>query len=542
MDAIFKLKEAIVRALGVTLEAPSVSPAFAEELRMLTKYLKGVGGDLPARNRLREAVQYFRVNGDLPSLPIARAVCFGAAERFSSVEGPVIEETDQFPRLLTLVDNFKSEAKRFRRCYRGLLHAYISYDGENPNTCETGRGNWLRLRDYLHEGRPSIDAGGWQPEWAECITQHANLLTKDPASRYASALLRGDTAAVDEIKTRLEVGDDSWLMRRLVVAQIMVACRESDATFKTTVHALLKLLYGHELLEDEGLALILNRYASIPLPAVHAELRDYAVERWGNPWLDSHSAKWTLASEKSRALVTGWFKLHVIRTFFELLSEDGSTDKRRVKFWQRYHEQIGDMYFALGTATRYGGGTDARQMRKQMENRLLGLKNAGSGSNNAFIMMIGNVVAVEFGITGNACFIYRRGSLPFELHGDVSGSTTADGLKSPNNLERLTHVDTAIEKWEANFSTVLQRHGASQPYLGQPPPRHSAVSPAVRLTRQTLKETCDSYSVVWKDNTANGGNLAVRYNQKRGPLAQQLVAWGFTFSDQREFWYRKDWP
>jgi hypothetical protein len=277
-------------------------------------------------------------------------------------------------------------------------------------------------------------------------------------------------------------------------------------------------------------------------PDVHIALRDYAVECWGNPWLDSHSAKWTLASERARALVTGWFKLHVIRTFFERLSEDGSSDKRRVKFWQQYYEQIEDMYFALGSATRYGGGADAKLMRKQMENRLLGLRNAGVNSNNAFIMMIGNVIAVEFGVSGNACFIFKRGSLPFELRGEVSGSTASDGLKSPNNLERLTHVDTAYGKWETQFAKALRSHGASQNYQRQPRTQQRETPAPVLLSKRTLQQFCEANALAWRDKTDDGGNLKVKYPHKRGTVAHQLAAWGFTYSDQREFWWRGDWP
>ena len=96
-----------------------------------------------------------------------------------------------------------------------------------------------------------------------------------------------------------------------------------------------------------------------------------------------------------------------------------------------------------------------------MEDRLLNLQSAGSRDNNAFIMCIGNYVVVEFGLTGNACFIFRRDKLPFRLSGQVNGD--ASGLKSPDYIERLLHIDTKDGTWERNFQKTISRLTSIQP-------------------------------------------------------------------------------
>ena len=249
MDPVSKLRAAIESALSVSFEEPVVQPAMLAEIDALTKMLGAAGGGRPPSDRVREAIRIFREGDELPNLAVARAVCFGAAEQFGQREPRLIEEADRFPRLLHLIDDFRPEPRGFRRCFRGLVHTYLAYDGEHPKTNKEGRLNWRLLRSYLHDHRNAIIAEGTQPEWVDCIAQHPNLLTEDPASRYADDLLQGDNKVVEEIRARLDVSDQHWLMRRLILVQIEAATKESDAAFANRVRPLLALLEGHEGLD-----------------------------------------------------------------------------------------------------------------------------------------------------------------------------------------------------------------------------------------------------------------------------------------------------
>ena len=174
------------------------------------------------------------------------------------------------------------------------------------------------------------------------------------------------------------------------------------------------------------------------------------------------------------------------------------------------------MYFALGNTIRDSRDPDAKAMRREMGERLLGLKDAGSPANNAFIMKIANVVAVEFGMTGHACFLYRVGSLPFELRGVVSGSTGDAGLRSGRNLERLLHLDKSYEKWEKSFASSLRRHSATHrnaPEQLVPPVVSSSTAP---FGRRTLEGFCSLHRLTWHDNSLRGGNLAVLHPMDAG--------------------------
>lgn len=541
MNAITELQLALARALSLGVQPPSVTPELAQVIEELRELARSWGASSPPRDRLHEAVQYFKANRTFPTLNMARCVCFGSIERFDRSDIPLIEESSAFLRLLDLVDEYALEPRQFRRCYRGLLHSYLGYDGERPDTPDAGRENWRRLRDYLHERIGAIRAKGTQPDWVEAIQQHSNLTTHDPVRRYAPELLNGNNEVVYYLRACLNVSDDSWLMRKLILVQIEEATKETDARFKALVQTLLDLLKGHELLENDGIAFILNRYTAMRSPELHVGLRDTAIQTWGNPWLDRNSPNWSRVAPEARKLVTNWLKLDLIREFFEAMSEDRQADPRRVKFWEQYHEQIDDMYFALGSIALNARGADAKRMRDRMGDHLLTLRRAGSRSNNAFIMVLGKVVAVEFGEKGSACFFYRRDELPFELNGEITGDRY--GLKSADHLARLTHVDAGYEKWEDKFSRALHGYGmvGSNPRvpLRNQPQRTQPTSQ--KVTRRALKEFCERHDIPYVDNTSNGGNIRVKFPYNSGFIAQQFRRWGFTFSERREAWWRKDW-
>jgi hypothetical protein len=343
---------------------------------------------------------------------------------------------------------------------------------------------------------------------------------------------------------KLEIAEASWLVRRLVLAQIEAATREDDPTFKRRVEPLLKVLSGYPLLEDAGLQLILDRYARIQTPELHIGLRDRAGVMWGNPWLERNAPKWSRVSPEALQLVTTWLKLDLIREFFDTLSDDRQTDQRRLKFWQQYHELIDDMYFALGPNVLAARGTDIRRLRERMADHLLNLTDGGGAHNNAFIMMMGKYIVVEFGSKGNACFVFDAQSRPFALKRTIAGDST--GLKHSGHKHRLLHMDSAETKWEHKFRQVLSGCGLNlagvssrpNPHVREPQPPKDNRS----LTKRAFKEFVERYTISWSDNTSVGGNLAVKHAYTIGAIADQLREWGFSYSEKRGFWWRKEWP
>lgn len=541
MSAWRNLERALQDAMVAEAEEFSIPAALTRELEALKRMLGGSGSHSPPRDLLQEAVSLFRQTGELPNLSTARSVCYGSAIRFGQTEPPLIEVAI-FRNLLLTIDEYRDEPRRYRRCYKGLLHTYFIYDGEEAP--ESGRRNWTYLRGYLEQHRGAVRAEGVTPDWVETIDDHANLLSEDPVSKYGPELLEGRTEIVRRIQDALGIDSASWFGRKLVLAQIEAASHEYDEGFRKHVHALLKLIAGYQLLENIGLQLVLNRYAQIRDPMLHPELRDRALASWGSPWLEQKKVNWSRVSPDAQRLMTTWIKRDIIRNFFEVLSEDRQTDKRRLKFWLQYHDQIDDMYFALGRNVSAARSTDIQQLRAKMEDRHLRLVDGGGPHNNAFIMLMGKYIVVEFGSKGNACFIFDKANLPFTLEGDIAGDRM--GLKHDSREHRLLHMDGSDLTWESKFRRILAQCGVhsecasarSDSTVREP---ETSERRGGRSTRAQLVAFLNDNGVLWEDKTAKGGNLKVLHTRFTGPIGDQLKKWGFAYS-VREFWYRREWP
>jgi len=546
VSSIAKLRVTLAEVLKLPLATPVIPALLERELQELSKIVAAGGGSQPPRDRMQEAIMNFRRFGEFQGLAEARLACFGSAEHFAPREPALIEDRQEFPRLLNAVDKYSDEPRPFRRCYRGLLHVYFLYDGESAPIPEA-QSNWLELRDFLHRKEPAIRVEGFQPDWAKAIQTNKNLLTSDPAARYAKKLLEGDSSEVDELRAHLEIQQGSWLMRKLVLAQIALACNEPDLTFRGRVDALLGLVKKDELLANQGLALILDRYVRMANRPQQARLLESAISQWGNPTFRKNAPKWSWASDAAKSMISSWATLDLIRRFFEVLSEDRKTDQRRVEFWQRYHEQIDRMYFALGSSAMRSRDADIDKLRKEMGDRLLFLKQAGNPSNNAFIMVMGKLVAVEFGIKGNACYLYREDALPFSLRGTLTG----EDLRSEDRIARLLHMDSKGMDWEEKFAHELSTNGVHHggPSRGRrldqtqdrgaPKSRQSAE--ADRFSRKRFERFAEEHSLDFIDNTRIGGSIKVKLTDTSGALAEILKKWGFRYSENRQFWWRKDW-
>ncbi len=522
-------------------EQLSVPVGLSREIEALKQMLSGSGSGHPPRDLLQDAVRLFREAGELSNLSMARSVCYGSAIRFGQLEPPLIEGAT-FRQLLLKIDEYRKEPRRYRRCYRGLLHTYFVYDGEAAP--EIGQRNWTYLRLYLEQYRRAIRAEGVTPDWVKSIDDNANLLSEDPVSRYGPELLEGQTEVVDRFRSDLEIADASWVVRKLVRAQIEAATREFDDGFRKRVQPLLKVLSGYPLLEDAGLQLILNRYAQMKTPPLHPALRDRVMECWGSPWLERKKVNWSRVSLQAQQLVATWIKLDLIREFFEALSEDRETDKRRLEFWQQYHESIGDMYFALGPSVLSARGVDIKRLRDRMADHLLTLTDGGNAHNNAFIMMMGKYIVVEFGLKGNACFVFDAQNQPFVLKRSIAGDSA--GLKHSSHKHRLLHKDSADTKWEYKFRQILSGCGLHPervsgrpiPNVREPPTSRASANGGARTE---LLSFLNDNAVLWEDKTAKGGNLKVLHARFSGPIAEKLKKLGFSYST-RNFWYRREWP
>ena len=542
-----------------------------KEIGFLKKWLGDRGSDSPPVDAVAKALDQFIAEPKVKDRRQALLLCHGCTVRIGKSGYRLIEDTSRFSKLLATLDAFEKKPRLLRPFYRGLLNAYFEYDfgAAKPD----GRMQWELLRAYLQKKLPRISAEGMQPTWVDLLADNEQLLGDDPGGHYGAVVLRGASEQFDHVRETFAIGDETWLIRQVVLGQIVAATRMADDAFRGSIAKLLSLLVKHQLVVDAGLRCLLDRYQSCRSPAENVALRDVAIAQWSNPWLDANTAKWSLVRPDTKAMVAGWLKLDLIRKFFSLLAADGVNDARRVKFWERYHESIHDMYFALGRDAYSSKGADHVRIRSQMKGRLIELESL-SPSNNAFIMCIKDYVMVEFGVKGNACYIFNRNNLPFDLKcSEISDNQY--GLKDQRFRERLIHNDKGSERWEVKFARTIHEltsvrpsnppqaaaevarstQPVSTPATGsapnsapivQKPPSAAQLEmldtsrriqgPSPKFAMSDLKSFCTSYRLQIEDLRSKNGCLWVRANEHNSRVNGQLQAWGFRFKSGKG-WY-----
>lgn len=513
------------------------------------------------------AVAAFRKTGTPEGYRGLKYVCLGAGsadERGWSLfsEKPLRE------KLLALLDT-ETELRRRLKCFQALLLAYWSFSFESaPPTAIEG---WRATRAWLAARRLALDGTqGRKPGWFPVLAAHDNLLGEAPCDRYGKALLAGNGAELREAVEGLAIPSDSWVMEEAVVAQMRAAAKLSHADFKSVLHELLSIATGKagmsvsKALQVRCVAMLVSRYAHCSDRPEHMALRDAAVTVIGNPWL--RRASWDAGvvdaagrpDTEAREMVNGWLKRRLIKDFFELLSADETGDTRRLDYWLRFEPFIEDMWFALGSDARSRSGESFNDFRNRAKGRLINLDQT-TADNNAFIMRMGEYLAVEFGAKGNAFFLFKWERLPQRLVEKLmSGKERVDisisVLKSTTNEERFIHKDSVGKglSWEQKFDQSIC------PLVGHRPeelPRRLAGRAAPRLQRQpevrrvieadppnvgTIAEI-QQFAAKWnlriEDRRSAGGALWVIAAYPPGEtVTTKLKAWGFRYKAGKGWW------
>lgn len=373
------------------------------QLQLMTKALAEVkkvfdtpASKLPERS-IAKVLEGYRKSGSLQSFLDLKYACFGVGQRLT--DGWCLFVDDQlFSRLLYQINDLQSEPRRFRKCYQGLLSSYFS----EIWTSESQK-NWIYLRKYLADRLPDAKQATPVPGWLTLLEEHRNLMGPKPCERYVKELREGDSDGVYQaLQGGLGVPRESWVWQELVLSQFEVACSHDEQGYKDDLDRLLKLLQDNSSMLSKNLVIrctarLVSRYARCSSKPEHPALRDAAVTHIGNPWLkrtawDAHVKTHDgQPHDAARQMVNGWIKRELIKNFFELLSEDGSADQRRLNYWLRFEPVIEDMWFALGPHANKHTSPFFKEFRNRAIGRLLKLEAPGVPQNNAFIMRLGNM-------------------------------------------------------------------------------------------------------------------------------------------------------
>lgn len=452
-------------AAALRMRSGHHEPAWGDPKSMTTA-LKAVsaafGGadsmERPDREDLLEAVRRFHRDRQAATFTQLKYVCYGVTVPVGADGWRLIDRTPLFTRLMELVDDRSGQAKQFRRCYQGLISGYFAFNHHTNDSAAAG-GNWLSLRGFLGSRlAPVAEAArrrGRDPAWLTTLAQHRNLLDDRPCVRYAVALRRGERSELAGVCKGLGIEPSSWVWHEAVMAYVHEVVKGDDAAFKSDLLKVLPVIDGRDddlqlpaTVALEAAALLVLRYAHCAERPEHEDLRDVCLRRIGNPWLERPAWDASVKSEPARRMVEGWLKRRLIKDFFELLAHDGAADVRRLNYWLKWEPRISEMWFVLGTDARNNRTKKFADVVARMAGYDRSLTNCPDHRNNAFVMRIGSLLVIEFGTTGNACYIFEASDFVTNL--DKRG-LSIHALKQVQHATRLSHAG----QWEFKFDGDL---------------------------------------------------------------------------------------
>lgn len=535
-----------------------------------------MGGDLAQFNRefereskaggaqvdddlVRKSVSRFWHELRFESLRDAQLVAHGLTLKPDATKACILEDRVRFRAVLDRhagVGQWLDSPRWFRRCYAGLVNSYFTYDGRDPQKPTDGRKNWGDLRDYLWQHNARIVDPEFNMDWVNVATQYRSLFTDDPCTQCAPAAMAGDTAEIDSLTNELGIGRNSWFHWQLIMAQVRHATGLEDELFAAQITRLLLLIGNNDFVREKAMVLLLDRYAKSRRPGMHVELRDNAVAWWGNPWLPSDEVRWGAVLPDTRAMVAEWLRGDFIDAFFAKLAKDGVGDRRRARFWQKYVKSMKDVRFGLGAVALHSTDRDFRLLREKMKGLFQKLEDPVS-SNNAFIMTIGNLVAVEFGGQSNAFYGYdARRELPFDLRRPLQtpvGARNSLKHKAPVGVLWLQHQDgiRGYDTWEEMFAAELKDEFGIVPDAANPggsddrrnviqgaPTRRGVESSAGPFSDDAFEAFAARHGLRFRDSRSKNGNLRVDTHDYVAEVSRVLRSWGFSYS-QNGFWWKK---
>ena len=574
--------ETVSSRMGEWLSADSFGPT----LRSIKQAF-----DSPAvladRETISAAVRRFRNTREIRTFKHLRYICAGATLKLE--DWHLISD-----HTLWEILSIRAQEGKIRRrikCYQALLRSYWSFPAQNTAASTAEYRGWLKLREWLNgtfdpahaalksEPRARI------PQWFRTLEEHRNLLSEDPCGRYAPSLLSGDNTLLNDAAEGLAIPTESWVFDEAVFAQIRHATEGKEADFLSKLPAVLDIFFSpgaskvSRTLATRCTACLVSRYAQCPSALEHIRLRDACLELIGNPWL--RRAAWDAnvrmpngePDDSAREMVHAWLRTRLIKDFFELLSEERAADQRRLNYWLRYEGFISDMWFILGNNAFSSNEPDFVDFRKRARGRILSLAGQTPPANNAFVMMIGDHAVIEFGLKGNACFMFSWPDLPLEvrkkLTSGIQGLEIEIGsLRHEKRLKRLVHIDSpsSLISWEEKFDEELlpildatpssppnslrsgRRPSAPlNPYATKPSQvqgvgnwtiHSSPAKPASRslFSWSDLEKHVAKHHLKVIDHRRKGGSYWVLTGNAVPEVADPLRTWGFRYKPGKGWW------
>ncbi len=487
-----------------------------------------VGGEVSPedgdKDRIISAIEAYRTNRYLSGIRQARFACYGCVQAIGGAHYRLIEDRPLFGELLAYLARHRHRTRLFRKCYRGLLGAYFAYDLDSKGVTSDGRSNQEELRQFLDRYRELLVSTEFTPAWVSALTMHPQLLAADPCAAYGFDALRGNWSALDDISERLSIGSDSWLMRKLVFAQVDAVVALDDDVFERYIESILLLLDSHPLHAASALAMLLDRLSRCARAEVGATLGEHAVTLWGNPWLANNVQQW-LCTLAARDMVARWLKRHLLQGFFSIFADDTAANRRRAEFWDIYCDDLVGMYFAMGKAAFAHRNSSYFKFRRDAKGLVVRIAEA-TPDLHVLILQFEQHHVVELNKNNSVAYFYetRHGTPPFYLSkgwidiGALSVSKVVEGTSLTSKAKSLRHLDEGSLAWEGVFARELG------------------------VTVNALRNFCRKYRC-WDDGAPFGSGTARIFTEQQRPLDDAagaiLAGWGYVWQTEGKVYVRQ---
>jgi EH_Signature domain len=589
-DELALLESHISRILTNSLREPerwSNAPAMEKVLSSVRQVFDSPVTIVPG-NRVAEAVASFSVTGKIPDFISFRDICLGVGDirnNWCILCDPVLRErvSSHF-----LEGNLRQQLKSFH----ALLQSYLRFPRDAEETPAAAVEGWKAFRAWLLRSfrvlndEISQSPSCYVPEWFKTLRSHPNLLTDNPCEAYGKNLLEGDIRALQEARVGLAIPQESWVFDEAILAQVNYVVGLAGPAFRQSLNRVLGVVHGKtdwkvaRRLTIRCVARLVSRYARCSDRPENIALRDAAITSLGNPWL--HRQAWDAyvideakkPDVDAREMVLGWLRRRLIKDFFELLTEDRAAEERRLNYWLRFEPAIDDLWFVLGSQIAQKRDADYLEFRKRAQGRVRLLGGQTTSENNAFVMRIGEYVAVEFGKIGNACRVRDWSKLPKNLTNKLIKGT--DGLeieiydlRGHDDTERLVHQDSPSirQSWEEKFDEAIvlkvgfkpesppyslsDRVGVRRkgPLAGEEgrtnkvefrpqPSRHDGEKPSQRAAPEVedIGKLLGTHKYKVEDNRSKGGAYWVLVEHGDSAFLTKLRAAGFRYKLGKGWW------
>jgi len=380
----------------------------------------------------------------------------------SAINTEIIEQnkcsvisSSRFNKLLSVYTSKIKKDEMWNLSWYWLLSSYFNI---TPN--EDTELNRNKLRLFLSKTHSNFTSRVKFPlPWMKALKKHPDVLSRNPCEKYAKQVLKGDRKQVNILKKDLSIPNQSWFWHELTFSVVKHATNEkNDTIFKAYISKLIPFIEEYPAFRDKALDLILKRYYKCSDRSRHKVLCDYIIQPsiWGSPKLKDVglATKWYNVNDNIWRMVRSWVTKENLRVFFQILAARNDADKGRFKFWLQYVDQIEFIKLVFGEETKQlrWRNKEIDKLFKEEEGIYAILSSNDSGL-DAFILQIGDYTLVEFSKTGNAAFIYKSSSLPFDIEARrLNDKTSADGLKSAQN-NKIIH--SPPNGWQYNVKNRL---------------------------------------------------------------------------------------